>query len=387
MPNLAKPSSSNGSRPLILVVDDDAAALRLLSVSLSGCPFELATASSGEEALSQIGERVPDLVVLDFEMPGQNGAEVCASIRHGKSVDLQNLPVIMLTAHTGEEDELRCLEAGANDFVTKPVSASVLEARIVTQLRLRAYARELEEWNKLREADLACARSTQLGLVPQTMPELRDWEVQARYAPFIEVGGDMYGWEHLADGRCLFWLTDGVGHGAAASLMTALTAHLFSKASELAVSPSEVLARVNHEFTKALSGRTFMTACCAIVDGDGSAIFSGVGHPALLVRRRDGRVESFASDKAMLGVDAKMKPDENAVSLSEGDVLLLYTDGLYSTRRQDGERFTQSIVEEVLKDGPLGADIIGDLTARIAAQSDGSSLSDDLAAIALRRLE
>jgi len=378
---------STEKRPYILIVDDDAAALRMLSLALSSSPFEIDTAPSADKAMEKITTRLPDLVVLDFEMPDHDGAEMCHWIRSSESPDVHNLPIVMLTAHSGETEELRCLDAGANDFVSKPVSAAILEARILTQLRLRSHARELEEWNKLRAADLACARSMQQSLVPQNPPSMGDWSLQAHYKPLIEVGGDMYGWEHLPDGRWLLWLADGIGHGTAAALITALTAHLFSKASELAVSPSEVIGKVNREFMRVVSGQTFMTACCVIIENDGSAIFSSVGQPPLLVRRASGRVETFASDKAMLGVDNKLKPDENAVSLSAGDTLVLYTDGLFSFRGKDGEKFLPEVVEQALAEGPLAEDMVADLCARVAHRSDGAKGYDDLTIIALRRTE
>lgn len=339
------------------------------------------------EAVNAIAQNTPDLVVLDYEMPVQNGAEVCAVLRNSESSAVKNLPIIMLTAHSGEAEEVNCLRAGANDFVTKPVSASVLHARILTQLRLRSHARELEDWRRRYEADLACARSTQQCLIPQVPPAIEDWEIQTCFAPLIEVGGDIYGWERLHDGRWLLWMADSIGHGAAAALMTALTVHLFSKASEMAVSPSEVLAKVNHEFTRAIAAKTFMTACCVLLDRDGSAIFSSVGQPPLLVRRADGTVESFASDKAMLGVDPALKPGENAVSLSQGDVLLIHTDGLHSFRNPGGEKLTAQSVEACLREHPLGPEMLGDLCGRIASLSNGSPAFDDLAAIAIRRLD
>ncbi len=369
------------------MVDDDAAALRMLALALSSSPFEIETASSADEAMKRITERLPDLVVLDFEMPDHDGAELCGWVRSSESPDVHNLPIVMLTAHSGEAEELRCLDAGANDFVSKPVSSAILEARICTQLRLRSHARQLEEWNKLRTADLACARSMQQGLIPQGAPELGDWALQAHYHPLIEVGGDIYGWEPLPDGRWLIWLADGIGHGTAAALITALTAHLFAKASELAVSPSEVIAKVNREFMQSVSGQTFMTACCMIVADDGSVIFSSVGQPPLLVRRHSGQIESYASDKAMLGVDANIKPEENAVSLSQGDTLLIYTDGLYSFRNPSGEKFGADMLEQALAERELAEEMIPDMLKRIEERSNGAPGYDDVAVIALRRLE
>src|SRR5213075_1321308 len=106
------------------------------------------------------------------------------------------IPVIMLTGHGIEASEVRCLQAGANDFVTKPINAAVLQARIETQLRLRSMPRqlaqqndELDEWRRNLERDLAAARLTQQSLIPQRPPRLPGWQVAAYYRPVIQVGG------------------------------------------------------------------------------------------------------------------------------------------------------------------------------------------------------
>src|ERR1039457_7674120 len=105
----------------------------------------------------------------------------------------------MLTGHGGAESEVLCLEAGADDFVTKPINAAVLRARIETQLRLRSMRRqlerqnnELEAWRRDLERDLAAARLTQQSLIPQKPPRLPGWQVATYYRPVIQVGGDIY---------------------------------------------------------------------------------------------------------------------------------------------------------------------------------------------------
>jgi serine phosphatase RsbU (regulator of sigma subunit) len=94
---------------------------------------------------------------------------------------------------------------------------------------LRSYARDLEEWRKAQEADLASARVTQRAIIPAKFPDLPGWKFEARFEPLIQVGGDIYGWQKLPDGSWLVWLADGTGHGATAALLTVLTAHLFRK--------------------------------------------------------------------------------------------------------------------------------------------------------------
>src|SRR5205085_993272 len=142
---------------------------------------------------------------------------------------IAQIPTIMLTGHGGEESEVLCLRAGADDFVTKPIHPEVLRARIETQLRLRSMREqlvkqneELEAWRGNLEQDLEAAQRTQRSLIPAKPPEFPGWEVAAFYRPVIQVGGDIYGWLRMRDDRMLFWIADATGHGAAAALLTPL---------------------------------------------------------------------------------------------------------------------------------------------------------------------
>src|SRR6188508_3145140 len=130
MHNRSAADRDNATSGKVLVVDDAADARRLFSRFLKAAGFSVKTAASGEEALQAIEKELPDIVMLDYEMPGLSGPQVCARIRASETVEIAELPVILVTAHTDEEEEIRCLKAGANDFVTKPVSRAVLQARI-----------------------------------------------------------------------------------------------------------------------------------------------------------------------------------------------------------------------------------------------------------------
>src|SRR5690349_6998771 len=213
----------------ILVVDDDRASRRLLTRTLTAAGYSCAEAESGEEALAFVRKHPPCLLLLDYDMPGLDGADVSKQIRADPSPAIAQIPTIMLTGHGGEESEVLCLEAGADDFVTKPINTAILRARIETQLRLRSMRRqlqqqnkELEEWRQNLERDLAAARLTQQSLIPQKPPGLAGWEVATWYRPVIQVGGDIYGWLRLRNNRILFWIADATGHGASAALLTAL---------------------------------------------------------------------------------------------------------------------------------------------------------------------
>src|SRR5207248_5490470 len=94
----------------------------------------------------------PGLLLLDYEMPGLNGAKVLKKMRTDPMAGVAQIPTIMLTGHGGEKGEVLCLEAGADDFVTKPIHPAVLRARIETQLRLRSMRDQLIKQNEELEA-------------------------------------------------------------------------------------------------------------------------------------------------------------------------------------------------------------------------------------------
>src|SRR6266699_598000 len=131
------------SRAQILVVDDDAVSRKILAQLLASAGYECRECEDGTEALELMRAKQPSLLLLDFDMPGLDGAEVLKSRRSDSDPAIAQIPVIMLTGHGSEESEVRCLQAGADDFVTKPVNAAVLRARIETQLRLRSMRRQL----------------------------------------------------------------------------------------------------------------------------------------------------------------------------------------------------------------------------------------------------
>lgn len=121
------------TKPLVLVVEDEAPLVTLLRYNLEKEGFQVCEASDGEEALVQIAERKPDLVLLDWMLPLVSGLEVCRRIR--RSPQTRSLPVIILTARGEETDRVRGLDSGADDYVVKPFSPSELVARLRAVMR------------------------------------------------------------------------------------------------------------------------------------------------------------------------------------------------------------------------------------------------------------
>ena len=120
-------------KPLILIVEDEAALATMLRYNLEKEGYRVCEAGDGEEALTVVAERKPDLVVLDWMLPSLSGIEVCRQIRRKQAT--RELPIIMLTARGEEGDKIRGLNTGADDYMTKPFSLPELMARVRAMLR------------------------------------------------------------------------------------------------------------------------------------------------------------------------------------------------------------------------------------------------------------
>ncbi len=137
---MSAPKSLSPMKTNILIVDDNASMIQLVARMLKGVA-RLRFATGGAEALELMRQERPDLVLLDAEMPGMSGYEVCEAIR--ADALLSTVPVVFLTGNGDTAAEVRGLEAGAVDFITKPVHEALLLARVRTQLRVKTLSDEL----------------------------------------------------------------------------------------------------------------------------------------------------------------------------------------------------------------------------------------------------
>ncbi len=148
------------SPPRILIVDDVAMNLDILGTRLTAHGYEIVTASDGEEALAAVREHLPDLILLDVMMPRLDGIEVCRRLRSDSSIPF--IPVVLLTAKSEPSDVVAALEAGGDEFLTKPVDQSALVARVKSMLRIKALqdtvqeqAAQLQAYNRTLEERVA----------------------------------------------------------------------------------------------------------------------------------------------------------------------------------------------------------------------------------------
>jgi serine phosphatase RsbU (regulator of sigma subunit) len=377
----------------LLIADDEAVSRELLARALSAIGYICRESGSALEALELVHKEAPALLLVDFKMPELDGAQMLQQLRADPDPQIAQIPVIMMTGHEGHE--VRCLEAGADDFVIKPINIAVLHARIETQLRLHSMrmqlqkqSEEAEAWRRNFERDLAAARLTQQSLIPQKPPKIPGWEVAASYQPVIEVGGDIYGWLRMKDRRFLFWIADAAGHGASAALLTTLAKLLFHHGSVEHETTTAIMEAVNNDFRGIFAGRSFMTAMCVTLDPEsGRASVVGAGHPPLLVSRFGRGTETVSSSAPPLGLMERPNLAETIVDLARGDAFVLYTDGLFGRESAGRPRLTPTQLAGMVN--PFATDA-GTLLARMlketAQNQDSDRPPDDVAAVVVRRM-
>lgn len=309
----------------VLVVDDTAANRRLYSGILGKAGYQVETASDGLEALSHIQEECPSLVLLDFVMPRLDGVAVLRRMR--ADARYARVPVVMLTSSTSPDDVDDALEAGANDYITKPVNSRILLTRIKSLIQAhhdREQASRSRAVDSLRR-DLADACRVQEAQLPHVPVNWNDWRVIGAVAPSGLVGGDVFDVVVTEDERLVAVLVDVSGHGTASALVAAETR--VELRNLLAVRPLlESVERLNARMARRETGKY---SCLAAVEVEGTtARLLNAGLPPVVVVRKGQVVCRVAASGIPVGMFAEGPYQITEFQTLPGDRIVLMSDGL-----------------------------------------------------------
>ncbi|ANT60239.1 fused response regulator/phosphatase [Salipiger sp. CCB-MM3] len=396
----------SGEAPIrrVLVVDDSPLQLKILSSMLERWGLEVWQAQDGAEALRICAESRPDAVLSDWMMPGMDGLDLCRHFRT-QCGDRYGY-FILLTSKSDKAEIARGLDAGADDFLTKPVNAAELRARINAGARILKMQRQLSATlGHLQAAydavdrDLQQARLIQEALVPRRARRIGASQVSLLLKPCGHVGGDLVGSFSHCERSVGLYSIDVSGHGITSALMTARIAGLLGGdfpeqniALERIVhgtlfrAPEEVARRMNERLAADPGIAEYLTMAYAVADLDkGRVDLVQAGHPPPLLLRADGSAEFVGHGGLPVGLIPGASYERLQLQLSPGDRLLLYSDGFTEALLPGGGMLDQEgLLALVRSGGGRGTEFLDDLfwrlTQRIVA---GARLDDDVSAALL----
>src|SRR5271167_486866 len=333
----------------LLLVDDAPANIQIVN-SILKSTYKIQIATSGEKALRIANQSpAPDLILLDVMMPEMNGYEVCSRL---KSADhTRDIPVIFLTGQTEIDDETKGFEVGAVDYIHKPFSPAVVQARVRTHLMLRGISEQLERQLQTIQSEMDTARQIQLSILPREIPAIKGLDIAARYIPMTSVAGDFYDFIQIDEHLIGILVADVSGHGMPAALISSMLKIALDGQTEYALEPSRVLAGLNQALCGKFKGH-FVTAVYVVVDTEKqSLLYAGAGHPPLiLMDHSTGVARDYVENGLFLGSFPEATYTAIEIPFKPGDWGVLYTDGILEMTDPADEQFGLDRFKQFLQD-------------------------------------
>ena len=341
----------------ILIVDDDLDILELLKMNLEPEGYNIQTASDGEKAVQSACMNPPDLILLDVMMPHKDGLEVIAEL---KDIDhTKNVPVILITARGQTEDKVQGLDTGADDYITKPFDLREVTARVEAVLgrtRPIKYINPLmhamgdkfsEEGLQQLAGHLQAAAAIQKKLLPDQAPNFEGFDIATLLQSSTSVSGDFYDFIPLNETQIGLVLGDVKGNGIPAALLMVMIRTALRLLCHEEDSPASILKRINDLVVRDTEADLFATIVYGILDIENSTFtYSNGGHCYPFHWKNTHKMEVLKTGGMLIGAFEEATFVSDTCSLSPGDVLVFYTDGITETEAGNSENQTAAMSEE-----------------------------------------
>lgn len=396
----------------VLVVDDSRAQRHILSMQLRRWGYLVTECECAPDALKVCADTDIDIVISDWMMPGMTGLEFCRQFR---GLERESHGYFVLLTSKSEKTEIADgLEAGADDFLTKPVSSNELRARLRAGERTLAMQTELLAKNRVivstlvelqklydsLDRDLIEARKLQQTLIRDRVRDYGWAQVSLLMRNSGRVGGDLVGSFRVDDNRVVIYAIDVSGHGVASAMMTARLAGFLTGSSpdqnlafrkgphgsQILLPPEMVAERFNRLMLDEIQAEQYFTMIFAVVDrAAGQISLVQAGHPHPLILRRNGTVVRLGNGGLPIGLIADAQYEWTDVEISPGDRLVLVSDGFTECPLPSGADFGEEGVTESLRRSShlTGSESLEALVWDLSQQSGSDSFADDVSGIIL----
>ncbi|MBS8242133.1 response regulator [Marinobacter lipolyticus] len=386
--------AQSGNQPLRILIADDSDSDRLiLQAMLRRLGHEVVEAANGGEAVERFRHASPQIVLLDAVMPGMDGMEAARQIKALAGERL--VPLIFLTSLSDADALARCLEAGGDDFLTKPYNRVIIEAKINAFNRMRlmhetlSHQRDLihEQHRKLTEEQEVAKRVFEN--VAHTGC-LDAGSIRYHASPMSIFNGDILFACPRPDGGIQILIGDFTGHGLPAAIGAMPVAEIFYGMTSKGFSASDVLREINQKLKRILPAGMF--CCAALIQADFALnqvqVWNG-GLPDGWIIRGDGERLAMPSAHLPLGVLDSHRFDAAMAILqtSPGDTLMFMTDGVLEAASADGDMFGDAGVSAALQGRRDGQTPFEAVIDRLCEFSGGRLEQDDLTLVTLQMAE
>ena len=321
----------------ILIIDDDSTTRLLLQRTLMIQGYDITLASDGEEGLIKAKAICPALIICDWIMPRKNGLEVCRQIK--STPELSTTFFILLTSLDSIEDRVKGLDAGADDFLCKPIEMHELKARVRAGLRLHELSRDLQHQKQLLEAELSEAAEYVSTILPEPLqhPSLK---IDSCFVPSRQLGGDSFDYFWLDDCHLVFYLLDVSGHGLRASLPSLAVINLLRSRSLNDVDyyqPNTVLRGLNHAFQMSDRNDKYFTIWYGVYNRkQRNLTYSSAGHPPAILLTKLGKTaeKRLKTPGVPIGMFPNIKYVNASCKIAAKSSLYVFSDGIYEIEPQ-----------------------------------------------------
>ena len=410
------------SKSIILVIDDEPLNLQVLAEILKTKNHIVRTAIDGKRALKNVEKFLPDLILLDIEMPDMDGYEVCELLK--KNENTKTIPVIFISSLTEVMDKIKAFKVGGVDYVTKPFEAEEILARVTTHLNLKRIQEEFIKKNLSLQKEIQEHKKTQEKLV-ETNEELKDVLSQLAFrkreleqeqefaknifnniinpsfidfsnikyliSPMSIFNGDLLlVTKNLAGGQYIV-LGDFTGHGLKAAVGAIPVSDLIYAMSAKGFPIEKILYEINNKLHKILPTDVFF--CCCFIEIDSTRnklnVWNGGMPDVYIYNHREKKIKKIKSNHLPLGIIKKDKYDWSLESfdLCQDDQIVLYSDGILEYTNSNNEVFGYENLDACFVNNKDPYKLFDDIQDRLRHFCKDNSQKDDITLVEISFLE
>lgn len=374
----------------ILIAEDNSATVAVLVKFLQRQGHRLLLASDGQKALDLFHDDLPDLVLTDINMPIISGLEVIRQMRLLHSDTW--VPIIILSAHAEENDVVNGLQAGADDYMIKPINLKILDAKIqslrhVVNLQKinQQTALSLSKAHQALENEQLLAKSLLDKMLDQgelSYPGLQYW-----LCPSAQFSGDLIAASRTVGNKLHLMLADATGHGLAAALPTLLIARTFHAMSDKGYALPSILIEMNLTAKKYLATGYFVATSLFAIDFDHQTIeYWNGGLPSGLLIDDDGQIiHVLSSSNLAIGIldNAQFNAQTRLLHWDKPCELFGYSDGLTEAENSVGQFFGEEQLFGILQSQRPGLRL-GAVKSAVGNYIANGREQDDISLLAIR---